>query len=106
MDSIRTAAGPLKGVIVMRFKEEGDHVISLALTDHEEGSAEGRGIRPSGSRGENALPECLSEHRGSCSRGDGSPFKTIFQKDFMMKTVTIYTERLLRQSGPGGWGAI
>jgi len=24
----------------MRFKEEGDHVISLALTDHEEGSAE------------------------------------------------------------------
>ena len=25
-----------QGVIVMRFKEEGDKVIALALTDHEE----------------------------------------------------------------------
>ena len=35
-----TANRATQGVIVMRFKEEGDHVISLALTDHEEGSAE------------------------------------------------------------------
>ena len=40
VDSIRTAGRATQGVIVMRFKEEGDHVISLALTDHEEGSAE------------------------------------------------------------------
>ena len=35
VDSIRTAGRATQGVIVMRFKEEGDHVISLALTDHE-----------------------------------------------------------------------
>ena len=40
VDSIRTAGRATQGVIVMRFKEEGDHVISLALTYHEEGSAE------------------------------------------------------------------
>ena len=40
VDSIRTAGRATQGVIVMRFKEEGAHVISLALTDHEEGSAE------------------------------------------------------------------
>ena len=40
VDSIRTAGRATQGVIVMRFKEEGDHVISLALTDHEEDSAE------------------------------------------------------------------
>ena len=34
VDSIRTAGRATQGVIVMRFKEEGDHVISLALTDH------------------------------------------------------------------------
>ena len=40
VDSIRTAGRATQGVIVMRFKEEGDHVISLALTDQEEDSAE------------------------------------------------------------------
>ena len=40
VDSIRTAGRATQGVIVMRFKEEGDLVISLAVTDHEEGSAE------------------------------------------------------------------
>ena len=33
---IRTAGRATQGVIVMRFKEEGDKVISMALTDHEE----------------------------------------------------------------------
>ena len=36
MDNIRTAGRATQGVIVMRFKEEGDQVISLALTDREE----------------------------------------------------------------------
>ena len=36
----RPITSATQGVIVMRFKEEGDHVISLALTDHEEDSAE------------------------------------------------------------------
>ena len=40
VESIRTAGRATQGVIVMRFKEEGDQVISMALTDHEEGSAE------------------------------------------------------------------
>ena len=30
------SASILSGVIVMRFKEEGDSVISMALTEHEE----------------------------------------------------------------------
>ncbi len=37
VDTIKeTANRATQGVIVMRFKEEGDQVISLALTDHEE----------------------------------------------------------------------
>ena len=36
VDSIRTAGRATQGVIVMRFKEEGDHVIALALTEREE----------------------------------------------------------------------
>ena len=36
VDSIRTAGRATQGVIVMRFKEEGDRVISMALADHEE----------------------------------------------------------------------
>ena len=37
VDTIKeTANRATQGVIVMRFKEEGDRVISLALTDHEE----------------------------------------------------------------------
>ena len=37
-DTIRTAGRATQGVIVMRFKEEGDRVISLALADREEES--------------------------------------------------------------------
>ena len=33
---IRTTSRATQGVIVMRFKEEGDRVISMALADHEE----------------------------------------------------------------------
>ena len=33
--NIRSAGRATQGVIVMRFKEEGDHVIALALTEHE-----------------------------------------------------------------------
>jgi len=40
VDAIRVAGRATQGVIVMRFKEEGDRVISLALADREE-SAEG-----------------------------------------------------------------
>ncbi len=36
VDNIRVAGRATQGVIVMRFKEEGDQVISMALTDHEE----------------------------------------------------------------------
>ena len=35
VENIRTAGRATQGVIVMRFKEEGDQVISLALTDRE-----------------------------------------------------------------------
>ena len=40
VDSIRMAGRATQGVIVMRFKEEGDRVISMALTEREEGSGE------------------------------------------------------------------
>ena len=36
VDTIRTAGRATQGVIVMRFKEDGDRVISLALADREE----------------------------------------------------------------------
>ena len=36
VESIRIAGRATQGVIVMRFKEEGDRVISLALADPEE----------------------------------------------------------------------
>ena len=38
VDTIRTAGRATQGVIVMRFKEEGDRVISLALADRGEES--------------------------------------------------------------------
>ena len=41
VDSIRLAGRATQGVIVMRFKEEGDRVISMALTEREEVSPEG-----------------------------------------------------------------
>ncbi|MBP3521430.1 MAG: DNA gyrase subunit A [Oscillospiraceae bacterium] len=40
VEAIRMAGRSTQGVIVMRFKEEGDQVIALALTDHEEAPAE------------------------------------------------------------------
>ena len=36
VENIRTAGRSTQGVIVMRFKEEGDHVIAMALTEKEE----------------------------------------------------------------------
>jgi DNA gyrase subunit A len=36
VENIRTAGRATQGVIVMRFKEEGDRVISMALTEHEQ----------------------------------------------------------------------
>ena len=36
LENIRVAGRARQGVIVMRFKEEGDRVISMALADHEE----------------------------------------------------------------------
>ena len=40
VDNIRVAGRATQGVIVMRFKEEGDHVIALALTEKEEKAEE------------------------------------------------------------------
>ena len=40
VENIRSAGRSTQGVIVMRFKEEGDRVISMALTDHEEQTAD------------------------------------------------------------------
>ncbi len=45
VDSIRMAGRSTQGVIVMRFKEEGDKVISLALADREE-TAETEEVQP------------------------------------------------------------
>ena len=36
VENIRIAGRATQGVIVMRFKEEGDQVISMALADHED----------------------------------------------------------------------
>ena len=36
VENIRIAGRATQGVIVMRFKEEGDRVISMALTDREQ----------------------------------------------------------------------
>ena len=36
VDNIRVAGRATQGVIVMRFKEEGDRVISMALADRDE----------------------------------------------------------------------
>ena len=44
VDSIRTAGRATQGVIVMRFKEEGDQVISMALTEHEEEETSTEGV--------------------------------------------------------------
>ena len=39
VENIRSAGRSTQGVIVMRFKEEGDRVISMALTDHEDATS-------------------------------------------------------------------
>ena len=39
VDAIRMAGRATQGVIVMRFKEEGDQVIAMALADREEDTA-------------------------------------------------------------------
>ena len=55
VDTIKeTANRATQGVIVMRFKEEGDQVISLALTDHEEEPEEtgAETAQPEGEQGE------------------------------------------------------
>ena len=57
VESIKeTASRATQGVIVMRFKEEGDQVISLALTDREEtaGTQETEEGDPAGERAEEA----------------------------------------------------
>ena len=56
VDNIRTAGRATQGVIGMRFKEEGDQVISLALTDREEtaGTQETEEGDPAGERAEEA----------------------------------------------------
>ena len=41
VENIRVAGRATQGVIVMRFKEEGDHVISMALAEHEDQTADG-----------------------------------------------------------------
>ena len=53
VDSIRMAGRSTQGVIVMRFKEEGDKVISLALADREE-TAET--VQPEEAPAENETP--------------------------------------------------
>ena len=45
VDSIRMAGRSTQGVIVMRFKEEGDKVISLALAEREETSEASEEVR-------------------------------------------------------------
>ena len=44
VENIRAAGRATQGVIVMRFKEEGDQVISMALTEHEEEEASTEGV--------------------------------------------------------------
>ena len=54
VDNIRVAGRSTQGVIVMRFKEEGDQVISMALTDRdeeEESTPETDGVENSGQEG-------------------------------------------------------
>ena len=46
VENIRTAGRATQGVIVMRFKEEGDRVISLALTDRDEAEETETGAEP------------------------------------------------------------
>ena len=56
VDSIRMAGRATQGVIVMRFKEEGDKVISLALAERQEEGPEGNSEEQSGAP-EGEIPE-------------------------------------------------
>ena len=63
VEAIRMAGRSTQGVIVMRFKEEGDKVIALALTDHEEAPVEGEETEAPEAPGtqETPTPETESE---------------------------------------------
>jgi len=56
VEAIRMAGRSTQGVIVMRFKEEGDKVIALALTDHEEAPVEGEETEEPEAPGTQAAP--------------------------------------------------
>ena len=57
VDTIRTAGRATQGVIVMRMKEEGDQVISLALTERENDEEDGSPAQAQGTEGEASTPE-------------------------------------------------
>lgn len=61
VEAIRMAGRSTQGVIVMRFKEEGDKVIALALTDHEEAPAEGEETEEPEAPGTQAAPSPETE---------------------------------------------
>ena len=82
VDNIRTAGRATQGVIVMRFKEEGDQVISLALTDREETA--GRWVR-SASGARSMCESCRSRWTGT-PRHSGS-----------------WTRPFRRKTGPPSW---
>ncbi|MCI9605885.1 MAG: DNA gyrase subunit A [Oscillospiraceae bacterium] len=62
VEAIRMAGRSTQGVIVMRFKEEGDKVIALALTDHEEAPAEGEETEEPEAPGTQAAPAPETEN--------------------------------------------
>ena len=62
VEAIRMAGRSTQGVIVMRFKEERDKVIALALTDHEEAPAEGEETEEPEAPGTQAAPAPETEN--------------------------------------------
>ncbi len=62
VEAIRMAGRSTQGVIVMRFKEEGDKVIALALTDHEEAPVEGEETEEPEAPGTQAAPAPETEN--------------------------------------------
>ena len=57
VDTIRIAGRATQGVIVMRMKEEGDQVISLALTERENDEEDSSPAQAQGTEGEASTPE-------------------------------------------------
>ena len=53
--SIRSAGRATQGVIVMRFKEEGDRVISMALTEHEDAAESAEAVAVADGAAEEAV---------------------------------------------------